>query len=70
VKRDANKVAHELSKFATTNSDSHVWLEEPKFAIMNSNSHVWLEEPPNFKCCYFRADGSIFVRLRPFQFSF
>jgi ribonuclease HI len=36
VKRDANKAAHELSKFATRNSDLHVWLEEPPSCILNT----------------------------------
>jgi ribonuclease HI len=36
VKRDANKAAHELSKFATRNSDSNVWLEESPSCILNT----------------------------------
>jgi ribonuclease HI len=36
VKRDANKAAHELSRFATRNSDPYVWLEEPPNCILNT----------------------------------
>jgi ribonuclease HI len=36
VKREANKAAHELSRFATRNSALNVWLEEPPSCILNT----------------------------------